>query len=123
MREPVTREIKTTFASKYHKHISLEEALQPDKVSATQSKLQKFVRISMYFVLSGIAASGLGIGFLFWLGYKNCLFIEIIIRLHELLFSSVVWLISIHMLAATYHWTQNDFVWNSVVPFLKENDK
>ena len=30
MRERVAREIKTTFASKYHKHISLEEALQPD---------------------------------------------------------------------------------------------
>ena len=34
MRERITREIKTTFAGKYHKHISLEEALQPDIIRA-----------------------------------------------------------------------------------------
>ena len=83
----------------------------------------KFVRISMYIVLSGIAISGLGIGFLFWLGYKNGLLIETIIWVHELLFSIILWLISIHILAAIYHRTQHDFVWSSMVPFLKEKDK
>ena len=95
----------------------------PSNTPKMQFIAVKFVRISMYFVLSGIATSGLGIGFPFWLSYKNGLFIEIIIWLHELLFSTEVWFVSIHMLAATYHRTQNDFVWSSMVPFLKENDK
>ena len=34
MRERVVREIKTTFASKFHRHISLEKALQPDIIGA-----------------------------------------------------------------------------------------
>ncbi len=95
----------------------------PSNAPKIQLIAAKFVRISMFFFLSGIAASGLGIGFLFWLGYKNGLFIETIIWLHELLFSPVFWLISIHILAAIYHRSQNDFVWSSMVPFLKENDK
>ena len=95
----------------------------PSNTPKIQFIAAKFVRISMYFVLSGIAASGLGIGFLFWLGYKNGLFIDIMIWLNELLFSAAVWLISIHILAAIYHRTQNDFVWSSMVPFLKDNDK
>ena len=92
----------------------------PSKSPKIQLIAAKLVRISMYVVLSGIAISGLGIGFLFWLGYKNSLLIEIIIWFHELLFSTILWLISIHILAAIYHRTQHDFVWSSMVPFLKE---
>ena len=45
MRERVAAEIKTTFASKYHKRISLEEALQPDIIRsyATQSTGKKYL--------------------------------------------------------------------------------
>ena len=95
----------------------------PSKSPAIQLKAAKLVRILMYLVLSGIAISGLGIGFLFWLGYKNSLLIETIIWVHELLFSTIIFLISIHILAAIYHRTQHDFVWSSMVPFLKEKDK
>ena len=43
--ERVAREIKTTFASKYHKHISLEQALQPDiiRAYAAQSTGKKYL--------------------------------------------------------------------------------
>ena len=95
----------------------------PSETSKIQLIAAKFVRTSMYIVLSAIAISGLGIGFLFWLGYKNGHLIETIIWVHELLFSIILWLISIHILAAIYHRTQNDFVWSSMVPFLKEKDK
>ena len=95
----------------------------PSESPTIQHIAAKLVRISMYFVLSGIAISGLGIGCLFWLGYKNSFLIEIIIWLHELLFSTVIWLITIHILAAIYHRTQHDFVWSSMVPFLKEKGK
>ena len=45
MRERVAAEIKTTFASKYHKRISLEEALEPDIIRsyATQSTGKKYL--------------------------------------------------------------------------------
>ena len=95
----------------------------PSRTSKIQLKAAKLVHTSMYFVLAGIATSGLGIGLLFWLGYKDGLLIETIIWAHELLFSTIIWLISIHILAAIYHRTQHDFVWSSMVPFLKEKVK
>ena len=95
----------------------------PSETSKIQLIAAKFVHISMYFVLAGIAISGLGIGLLFWLGHKDGFLIEFIIWVHELLFSTILCLISIHVLAAIYHRTQNDFVWNSMVPFLKEKVK
>ncbi len=95
----------------------------PSKTSKIQLLAAKFVHTSMYFVLTGITISGLGVGGLFWLGYKDGLLIETIIWVHELLFSTILWLISIHILAAIYHRTQHDFVWSSMVPFLKEKVK
>ena len=95
----------------------------PSETPKIQLIAAKFVHISMYFVLAGIAISGLGIGLLFWLGYKDGFLIELIIRVHELLFSTILCLISIHILAALYHRTQHDFVWSSMVPFLKEKVK
>ena len=95
----------------------------PSKTSKIHLIAAKVVHASMYFVLTGIAISGLGIGTLFWLGYKDGLLIETIIWLHELLFSTSLWLISMHILAAIYHRTQHDFVWSSMVPFFKEKVK
>ena len=62
----------------------------------------KFVHTSMYVTFSGIAISGLRIGFLFWLGHENSNLIEFTIWSHELLFSTAVWLISLHILASIY---------------------
>ena len=95
----------------------------PSGTSKIQLIAAKLVHKSMYFVLTGIAITGLGIGTLFWLGYKDGLLIETIIWVHELLFSTILWLISIHILAAIYHRTQHDFVWSSMVPFFKEKVK
>ena len=95
----------------------------PSETSKIHLIAAKVVHTSMYFVLTGIAISGLGIGTLFWLGYKDGLLIAVIIWVHELLFSTIIWLISIHILAAIYHRTQHDFVWSSMVPFLKEKVK
>ena len=95
----------------------------PSKTSKIQLIAVKFIHASMYFVLTGIAISGLGIGTLFWLGYKDSFLIETIIWVHKLLFSTILWLISIRILAAIYHRTQHDFVWSYMVPFLKEKVK
>ncbi len=80
----------------------------------------KIIHISMYVTLSGIAISGLGIGLLFWLGYQNSYLIDFAIWSHESFFSAAIWLISIHVIAAIYHRGRHDFVWSSMVPFLKE---
>ena len=92
----------------------------PPETSTLHHLAAKFIHLSMYVTLSGIAISGLGIGFLFWLGYQNSYFIEFTILVHELFFSTIVWLISVHVLAAIYHRIRHDFVWSSMVPFLKE---
>ena len=78
------------------------------------------IHISMYVTLSGIAISGLGIGFFFWFGYQKTYLIEFTILVHELLFSIAIWLISLHLLTAIYHRVRHDFVWSSMVPFFKE---
>ena len=94
--------------------------LETPKIQLTTAKSFHFL---MYLVLSRIAISGLGIGLLFWLGYKDDLLIETIIWVLELLFSIILWLILINILAATYHRTQHDFFWSSMVSFLKEKVK
>ena len=94
----------------------------PSETPALHRLAAKFIHISMYVSLSGIAISGLGIGFLFWLGYQNSYLIEFTIRSHEAFFSAAIWLISLHVLAAIYHRVRHDFVWSSMVPFLKEEN-
>ena len=95
----------------------------PSETSKIQTIAEKFVHMSMYFVFTGIAISGLGIGTLFWLGNKDGLLIETIIWVHELLLSTTLWLISIYIFAAIYHRTQHDSIWSSMVAFLKEKVK
>ena len=95
----------------------------PSETSPLHRLAAKVIHISMYVTLSGIAISGLGIGFLFWFGYQNSYLIEFTIWSHETFFSAAIWLISLHVLAAMYHRVRHDFVWSSMVPFLKEEDK
>ena len=95
----------------------------PSETPKLHRIVAKFIHISMYVALSGIAISGLGIGFLFWLGYQNSYSIEVAIWVHELFFLTIVWLISLHVLAAVYHRIRHDFVWSSMVPFLKEKSQ
>ena len=94
----------------------------PSETPTLHRLAAKFIHILMYVTLSGIAISGLAIGFLFWLGYQNSYLIEFTISSHESFFSAVIWLISLHVLAAIYHRVRHDFVWSSMVPFLKEQN-
>ena len=95
----------------------------PSKTPKLHRIVARIIRILMYVAFAGIAISGLGIGFLFWLGYQNSHSIEVAIWVHELFFSTTIWLISVHVLAAVYHRTRHDFVWSSMVPFLKEKSQ
>ena len=95
----------------------------PSETPTLHRLAAKFIHISMYIALSGIAISGLGIGFLFLLGYQNSYLIEFTIWSHESFFSAAIWLIVLHVLAAIYHRVRHDFVWSSMVPFLKEENE
>ena len=93
----------------------------PENTPKAQKLAAKLVHFSMYFCLFGIVSSGLMIGFLYWFGIKDGYFIEFSIFIHESFFSIIYWLISIHVIASIYHRFKQDGVWNSMVPFLKEN--
>ena len=93
----------------------------PDNTSRVQKLAAKLVHFSMYFCLFGIVSSGLMIGFLYWFGIKEGYLIEFSIFVHESFFSIIYWLISLHVIASIYHRFKQDGVWNSMVPFLKEN--
>ena len=93
----------------------------PENTPKAQKLAAKLVHFSMYFCLFGIVSSGLMIGFLYWFGIKVGYLIEFSIFIHESFFSIIYWLISIHVIASIYHRFKQDGVWNSMVPFLKEN--
>ena len=95
----------------------------PSNTPKAQKLAAKIVHYSMYLSLSGIALSGLMIGYFYWLGYESGFIIEVIISIHEFFVQTIYWLISIHIIAAIYHRFLNDGVWNSMVPFWKENQK
>ena len=92
----------------------------PSRTSSVHRSFAKLVHVLMYITLSGIAVSGLGIGFLFWQGFQNSNLIDFTIWVHELFFSIITLLISLHILGAIYHRVQYDYVWSSMVPFFKE---
>ena len=61
----------------------------PAETSKTQKLAAKIVHWSMYTCLAGIAGSGLLIGYLFWLGFKDRLLIEFTISIHEFFVSFI----------------------------------
>ena len=91
----------------------------PQNTPKIQKIAAKSVHNGMYIGMASIALSGLFIGFLYWLGLKSGIIIDIIIGWHETSVSVVYWLIGIHLLGAIYHRIKNDGVWNSMVPILK----
>ena len=95
----------------------------PDNTPKFQKLASKVVHLSMYIGLSGIALSGLLIGYFFSWGIKDNLIMEITIGLHEVFVFITYWLISLHVIAAIYHRFRQDNVWNSMVPFWKEKNE
>ena len=93
----------------------------PQNTPKVQKIAAKSVHYGMYIGMISIALSGLVIGFLYWLGLKSGMIIDIIIGWHETSVSVVYWLIGIHLIGAIYHRLKDDGVWNSMVPILKSN--
>ena len=92
----------------------------PNDTPKVQKLAAKIVHLGMYFSLAGVAITGLLIGLLFWLGFKEGILIELVTEIHGFIVNMLYLLIGIHILAATYHRLKKDGVWSSMVPFLKE---
>ena len=92
----------------------------PTNTSYLQKCAAKIVHYGMYVCLGGISISGMFIGTLYWANIKSGFTIEAVISVHEFLFSVIYGLIAIHIIAAVYHRFMQDGVWNSMVPFWKE---
>ena len=98
------------------------ESSLPESTPKSQKIAAKIVHFGMYFCLAAIPLTGLLIGYLFSLGFKDGFLINLIIGAHEFSVAIIYWLIGIHVLAATYHRLKRDGVWSSMVPFFKEKN-
>ena len=92
----------------------------PDSTPKSQLLAARVVHYGMYACLALIPLTGLLIGLLFWLGFKDGFLINAVLEVHEFSVSIIYWLIGLHILAAIFHRLKNDGVWSSMVPFLKE---
>jgi len=108
------------LAFRFFYMVKTQKTSLPANTPKSQKLAAKIVHYSMYISLTSIAVSGLIIGYIFSLGLKEGLLIELIIGVHEFSVSAIYWLISIHVIAAIYHRLKNDGVWSSMVPFWKE---
>ena len=93
----------------------------PEDTPKAQKLAAKIVHNAMYALLIGTVLSGLLIGFLFWIGFKNTLLINLTISIHEIIINLLYLFIVIHIIAAIYHRLRRDGVWSSMVPFFIEN--
>ena len=97
-----------------------QETSLPDDTSKIQKIAARTVHLGMYTTLAGTAITGLLIGFFYWLGFRQGLFIDFLTAIHSFVVNTVYWLVGIHIVAAIYHRLKKDGVWNSMVPFFKE---
>ena len=91
----------------------------PEDTSKVQKVVARGVHLAMYSCLAGTALSGLLIGFLFWLGFKQGIIIDLVTAVHTFVINLLYWLIAIHIIAAIYHRFKKDGVWNSMTLFSK----
>ena len=95
----------------------------PPETPKIQKIIAKSVHNGMYFLLAGTVLSGLLIGALYWLGFKEGYLLELTVSVHELIINLLYGFIAVHVVAATYHRFKNDGVWSSMVPIFKEKNK
>ena len=97
-----------------------QETALPEDTPKIQKFAARTVHLGMYTTLAGTAITGLLIGFFYWLGFRQGLFIDFLTAIHSFVVNTVYWLVGIHIVASIYHRLKKDGVWNSMVPFFKE---
>ena len=89
----------------------------PEETSKVQKIIAKIVHNGMYILMIGTVLSGILIGYLFWVGFQNGFFINLIISIHEFKINLLYWFIGIYIFAAIFHRFKRDGVWSSMTPF------
>ena len=89
----------------------------PEETSKVQKIIAKIVHNGMYILMIGTVLSGILIGYLFWVGFQNGFFINLIISIHEFIINLLYWFIGIYIFAAIFHRFKRDVVWSSMTPF------
>ena len=92
----------------------------PENTNRAQKIAAKTVHYSMYVTLASIPLTGIIIGFIYWIGFKDGFIIDTMITIHEASIILMYWLVAIHVSAAIFHRFLGDGVWSSMVPFFKE---
>ena len=92
----------------------------PIETPRAQKIASKIVHNGMYILLAGTVLSGLFIGLVYWLDFKNGYLIEFFIGIHEFVINLLYIFIGIHIFAAIFHRLKKDGVWTSMVPFFRE---
>ena len=71
----------------------------------------RLVHLGMYAGLASIAATGLLIALVFWLGFRDGLLMQVVNELYGVAVNLSYWLIGMHVLAAVCHRLLCDGVW------------
>ena len=80
----------------------------------------RLVHLGMYAGLASIAATGLLIALVFWLGFRDGLLMQLVNELYEVAVNLSYWLIGMHVLAAVCHRLLCDGVWSAMTSVWKQ---
>ena len=92
----------------------------PPEAGRFQQMAARLVHLGMYAGLASIAATGLLIALLFWLGFRDGLLKQVVNEFHGVAVNLSYWLIGMHVLAAVCHRLLCDGVWSAMTSVWKE---
>ena len=92
----------------------------PEDTSRGVRRLASAAHLGMYFCLSMIAMTGIGIGGLYYNGTKTGSLMDGLLLAHEIFVNSTYSLIALHIVGALYHRRLRDGVWDAMVPIWRE---
>ena len=94
-------------------------ALPPD-AGRFQQMAARLVHLGMYAGLASIAATGLLIALVFWLGFRNGLLMQVVNELYGVAVNLSYWLIGMHVLAAVCLRLLCDGIWSAMTSVWKQ---
>ena len=94
-------------------------ALSPE-AGRFQQMAARLVHLGMYAGLASIAATGLLIALVFWLGFLDGLLTQVVKELYGVAVNLSYWLIGIHVLAAVCRRLLCDGVWSAMTSVWKQ---
>ena len=97
-----------------------QRSVLPPDAGRFQQMAARLVHLGMYAGLASIAATGLLIALVFWLGFRDGLLMQLVNELYEVAVNLSYWLIGMHVLAAVCHRLLCDGVWSAMTSVWKQ---